>query len=1020
MREGAAGLGRGAGEGLEKLGKSLTEGAGRGVVEGMKRRALFTSLVLVSAVVLKASGSSEVLVSGTRQLTFSGKRAGEGYFSADGKRMIFQSERDPANPFYQIYLLDFASGDTRRLSGGLGKTTCAWLHPDGQSFLYASTHQDGASLSLQGAELQSRAEGKQKRYAWDYDEHYEIYAQQLDGSGQRNLTQSRGYDAEGSYSPDGQWIAFASNRHAYVEPLTEAEQGKFDGQKSWLMDIYRMRADGSEVQRLTSVRGYDGGPFFSPDGRKICWRRFTEEEDRAEVWTMNADGSAAQPITRVGAMSWAPYFHPSGEYVIFTTNKHGFDNFELYVVAASGQGEPVRVTDTAGFDGLPVFSPDGQKLSWTSTRSGDKTSQIFLANWDHAAALEALRQSGAGGAAAVAVPVTPPAVAAAEPAELGPEISAADLRRHASYLASDALQGRLTGTAGEQLATAYAARHFAASGLLPAGDGDSYFHSFEFTAGVALGPGNALSVTGVEGWPGGQVERDWTPLTFSSTGAVEAAPVVFAGYGLEVPEEVDANGKRSEAYSSYFHLDVKDKWVLLFRYLPEGLSQEERVRMGRASSLRYKALTARQKGARGIVVVSGPSSKVQQQLVPLSFDASMAGSGLGAISLTDAAGAALLGAAGRDLAKLQAELDRGEQVQGFDLPGVKLGAVLDIRQEKRRGRNVVARLTAEGLNPHAPAILIGAHIDHLGSGGGPTSRETNARPEDIHHGADDNASGVAGVLEIAQWLASEQRAGRLQLQREVVFAGWSGEEMGLLGANAWCRDLAKSALGDENAKLTLLLGANLNMDMIGRLGKNLILQGLGSADWWAGEIERRNAVAGLSLLTQQDCYLPTDASVFYLRGVPILNAFTGQHEDYHKPSDTADKLNYSGMEQVSRFMGLIARGLATGSDVPVYKAQQRPDEGGRGGLRVYLGTVPDYSQEGIEGVKLSGVSAVGPAAKAGLLAGDTIVKLAGKDIKNIYDYTFVMGVLKIGEETGIEVQRGGKRELLKITPGSRD
>ena len=999
------------GGGAEKQGQTLTKGAVRGVVEGMKRCALVSSLVMFTAaagagvaVAAEVAGGSEAMLSGTRQLTFSGKRAGEGYFGADGKRMIFQSERDPTNPFYQIYLLDLESGDSRRLSSGVGKTTCAWLHPDGQSFLYASTHADAASPGLQAAELQSRAEGKQKRYAWDYDEHYELYARKLDGSAERNLTESRGYDAEGSYSPDGNWIAFASNRHAYQEKLSEDEQRKFEGQKSWLMDIYRMRADGSDVQRLTAVRGYDGGPFFSPDGRKICWRRFTEEEDRAEVWTMNADGTDPQAITRLGAMSWAPYFHPSGEYLIFTTNKHGFDNFELYVVAASGQGEPVRVTYTPGFDGLPAFSPDGQKLSWTSTRSGDKTSQIFLANWDHAAALQALRQSGAAKTAEVAQPAPPADAAPADPAELAPEIRAADLQRHATYLASDALQGRLTGTAGEQLATAYAARHFQASGLLPAGDGESYFHSFEFTAGVALGPANALSVSGVEGWAGGSVERDWIPLTFSSTGAIASAPVVFAGYGLEVPEGVDSNGKRSEAYSSYFHLDVKDKWVLVFRYLPEGLSQEERVRFGRASSLRYKALTARQKGARGLLVVSGPTSKVQQQLVPLSFDASMAGSGLGAISLTDTAAAALLRAAQRDLATLQAELDRGDQVQGFDLPGVKLGAVLDIQQEKRRGRNVLARLSAESLNPHAPAILIGAHIDHLGAGGGPTSRETNARPEDIHHGADDNASGVAGVLEIAQWLASEQRAGRLRLEREVIFAGWSGEEIGLLGANAWCRDLAKSAFQDENAKLGLVLGANLNMDMIGRLGKNLILQGLGSADWWAGEIERRNAVAGLSLLTQQDCYLPTDASVFYLRGVPILNAFTGQHEDYHKPSDTADKLNYPGMEQVSRFMGLVARGLATGSEVPVYKEQQRPDEGGRGGLRVYLGTVPDYSQEGIEGVKLSGVSAIGPAAKAGLLAGDTIVKLAGKDIKNIYDYTFVMG----------DVPAKSQRMLLRI------
>ena len=983
----------------------------------MIRSLFFSAAVLLTAAPAEeAPAPVDAFVSGTRQLSFSGKRAGEGYFSADGKRLIFQSEREPGNPFYQIYLLDFETGDTRRLSNGTGKTTCAWLHPDGRRFMYASTHEDAASPDLQAAELKDRAEGKQKRYSWDYDEHYDLHAQQLDGTGAVNLTKTRGYDAEGSYSPDGQWIAFASNRHAYTGPMPPEQQEKFDRQKSWAMEIYLMRADGSEVKRLTDVPGYDGGPFFSPDGKKICWRRFTEDDSQAEVWTMNVDGSDPQQITKLGAMSWAPYFHPSGEYLIFTTNKHGFDNFELYLAAASGQGEPVRVTSTPGFDGLPVFSPDGQKLSWTSNRTGDKASQIFIAGWDHAAARKALGLTDAAAGTAAATPAVPEVQAA----DLAPEIRAEDLKKHVYYLASDALQGRLTGTAGEQLATDYAARLFKEFGLLPAGDGDTFFHGFDFTAGVALGQGNALTVSGVDGWTEPKVEKDWTPLTFSSTGTIAPAPVVFAGYGMEVPEGMDANGQRTEAYSSYFHLDVKDKWVMLFRYLPEGISQEERVRFGRFASLRFKALTARQKGAKGIIVVSGPSSKVVSQLVPLSFDASMAGSGLGAISFTDAAAATLLRTAGKDLPALQTELDSGKQVQGFDLPGVALGTVLDINQEKRRGRNVLARLTTENLNPHAPALVIGAHIDHLGTGTGSTSRETNARPDDIHHGADDNASGVAGVLEIAQWMASEQKAGRLKLEREVIFAGWSGEEIGLLGANAWCRDLAKSVFKDENAKLNLILGANLNMDMIGRLQKNLILQGLGSSDWWAGEIERRNAVTGLSLQTQQDCYLPTDASVFYLRGVPILNAFTGQHEDYHKPGDTADKINYPGTEQVTRFMGLVARSLATGTEVPVYKEKKRPDEGSRGGMRVYLGTVPDYSQDGIEGVKLSGVSAIGPAAKAGLLAGDVIVKLAGKEIKNIYDYTFVMGVLKIGLETEIEVQRTGKRAVLKITPGSRD
>ena len=972
-------------------------------------RVMFTRFLLsllLSSSLTAAAGDH--LLNNPRQLTFSGKRAGEGYFSADGKRMIFQSEREEGNPFYQIYLLEFETGDIRRLSNGKGKTTCAWLHPDNKTFLYASTHADADSPAKQQAELNERAEGKQKRYAWDYDENYEIYAVPLAGGEHVNITKTRGYDAEGSYSPDGQWIAFASNRHAYAEPLTAEEQKKFDLQKSWLMDIYLMRADGSEVKRLTDVRGYDGGPFFSPDGKRICWRRFNEEETLAEIWTMNVDGSDQRAVTKFGAMSWAPYFHPSGQYLIFTTNKHGFDNFELYIVDAEGKHEPVRVTETDGFDGLPVFHPDGKQLSWTSNRTPDKTSQIFMAPWDHAAALTILGLS---------TQITTPVLAAPRPEDFASDITPADVQRHVDYLASDALEGRGTGTRGEELATTYFANQLKASGLVPAGTDGGWLHPFDFTAGVALGDGNALTIKGAQA---GELRagKQWTPLTFSQTGDITEAGIVFSGYGMEAPEGRDDKGKATPGYSSYFHLDVKDKWVMMFRYAPEGISQEERVRMAQFSSLRHKALTARQKGARGIIIVSGPTSKVTQQLVPMAFDASMAGSGIAALSIDDMLAAALLKSSGKDLKALQEKLDTGAQEQGFDLAGVTLGAKLDIRQEKRRGHNVLGRLKGPA-DSKEPPVLIGAHIDHLGTSGGSDSRAADSEKATIHHGADDNASGIAGVLEIAQAMAAQVKEGKLTLTRDVLFAGWSGEEIGLLGSNAWCRDMAKTT-GDENAKLTTQLAAALNMEMIGRLRANLIVQGLGSSPWWAGEIEKRNAVTGLALQTQQDCYLPTDASAFYLRGVPILNAWTGSHEDYHKPSDTADKINEEGAAQVTKFMFLVARSLASTADEPAYREMPKPAEGARGGMRVYLGTIPDYAQEGVEGVKLSGVAAIGPAAKAGVQAGDIIVKVAGKDIKNIYDYTYIMGVLKIGQETEMVVSRGGEKKTLKITPGSRD
>lgn len=349
--------------------------------------------MLLAADLSRAGGPEDesAILSNIRQLTFDGRRTGEGYFSADGAKMIFQSEREPGNPFYQIYVLDLTTGDTRRISPGTGKTTCGWIHPDGKRALFASTHLDPSAVDKQREELELRTSGRERRYAWDYDEHFDIFETNLDGGSPRNLTSTKGYDAEGSYSPDGRLIAFASNRHAYAADLSPADRQQLADDPKFFIDIYIMDSSGGEPKRLTDVPGYDGGPFFSHDGQRICWRRFSEAGDTAEVWTMNTDGSNARQVTRMGVMSWAPYFHPSGDYLIFTNNKHGFGNFELFIVDDKGAADPVRVTYTDGFDGLPAFSPDGKQLAWTSNRTADGSSQIFVADWNDAAARDLLR-----------------------------------------------------------------------------------------------------------------------------------------------------------------------------------------------------------------------------------------------------------------------------------------------------------------------------------------------------------------------------------------------------------------------------------------------------------------------------------------------------------------------------------------------------------------------------------------------------------------------------------------------------
>ncbi len=325
-----------------------------------------------------------------RRLTVEGRRAGEGYWSPDGSRLVFQSERDPANPFYQIYTLDFATGETKRVSPGTGKTTCAFFRPGSDQILFASTHHDPRSLQLQKDELDFRASGKQRRYAWDYDPEMDIYAVAESSGALTRLTTARGYDAEAGYSPDGQWIVFSSMRDAYNRTLSAAEQKQLETDPSYFGEIYIMKADGTGQRRLTTAAGYDGGPFFTTKGDRIVWRRFDEQGLIADIWTMKPDGSDKRQITDFKAMSWAPYEHPSGEYFLFASNKLGFENFEVFVVDTAGAKQPVRITYSDGFDGLPVPSPDGRQVAFTSSRSGGGAGQIFLAQWNHEAVRTAL------------------------------------------------------------------------------------------------------------------------------------------------------------------------------------------------------------------------------------------------------------------------------------------------------------------------------------------------------------------------------------------------------------------------------------------------------------------------------------------------------------------------------------------------------------------------------------------------------------------------------------------------------
>src|ERR1041385_3295181 len=826
-------------------------------------------------------------LSGIRQLTFEGRRSGEGYFSPDGRALIFQSEREPGNPFYQIYLLDLESGETHRVSPGVGKTTCAFFRPGADEVLFASTHLDPEARARQKAELDFRASGKERRYSWDYDEQMDIFACRRDGSQLRRLTDAPGYDAEGSYSPDGKQIVFCSLRAAYpTNALSQEERKRLETDPAWFGDIYIMNADGSNQRRLTRTPGYDGGPFFSPDGERILWRRVAESRAVADVYTMKLDGSDVRRLTDFKSMSWAPYFHPSGRYVIFTSNKLGFSNFELHLVDAMGLTEPVRATFTDGFDGLPVFSPDGKRLCWTSGRTADGKSQLFLGNWNHEAALAALRRAPVRGSAVQSLIDETRAVSS-------PLVTGLRLAMEVKFLASDALEGRLTGSKGAQLAADHIANALRQSGLKPFGTDGGYFQNFEFNSGVrVVTNANHLTVASAEGRPAVfEVETDFRPLSFSANGEAEGE-VVFAGYGLFVA------GKPGEGYDSFAGLDVTNRIVLALRYVPEDVEPKRRQELNRYAGLRYKAMMARERGAKALLVVGGPNSPNAGELVKLSSDGSFAGSGIIAASISSNVARALLAASGKDLKTIQSGLDKENPHAegGFVIPKTTVKIAAAVEHLMKTDRNVLAYLPPDGNSPNPEYVMIGAHYDHLGRGES-GSLERKEEEGQIHHGADDNASGTAAVLELAASLAFERTRNPAVFQRGIIFSFWSGEEIGLIGSSYFA----------EHPLINLSnLAAYVNFDMVGRLVENkLTLQGIGSSGAWRRLIEKRNVAAGFSLVLQDDPYLPTDVTAFYPKNVPVLSFFTGSHEDYHRPTDTAEKLDYYGMERIGKF----ARGL---------------------------------------------------------------------------------------------------------------
>jgi hypothetical protein len=579
----------------------------------------------------------------------------------------------------------------------------------------------------------------------------------------------------------------------------------------------------------------------------------------------------------------------------------------------------------------------------------------------------------------------------------------ADLRADVERLASPELGGRLTGTEGERAAAEYLAGELREIGARPLPGEDDLLVPFEFTAGARdVGSSVRLLGASAETWGRGDGAPQVQALSFSDHGSVEGE-VVFAGYGIKVPDEKDFG------YDSFHGLDLAGKIALVLRYFPEDAVEEQRAVLSRYAGLRYKAMLAREAGAVGLLVVTGPRSPNAGELVAMTFDTAIAGSGIVAASISGEVANRLFAAAGRDLGEAQAALDSGNpHVGGFALPGVKVALDAVLERERRQGWNVAGLLPARAGAPTVarPWLLLGAHYDHLGDGSGGNSLQRKGEAGKPHVGADDNASGVAATLATAERLAAAPG------DRGVVVALWSGEELGLLGSNDFVR---RPVVAPDS------IAACLGFDMVGRARDNkLVVQGVGSSAAWRGLVEQANVPVGFDLQLQDDPQLPTDTASFDRAGVPCLNFFTGGHEDYHRPSDTPDKLNYQDLERVVDLAANLGRRLITVAEpIQFTKVEPKSERAPAGeAMRAFTGTIPDYTAE-VEGLKLSGVIENGPADEAGLAEGDVIVEFGGRKITNIYDYTYALEAVKIDVPLKVVFLRGGERREVTITPRAR-
>jgi aminopeptidase YwaD len=598
----------------------------------------------------------------------------------------------------------------------------------------------------------------------------------------------------------------------------------------------------------------------------------------------------------------------------------------------------------------------------------------------------------------------------------------ANLRKHVGYLASDALEGRRTGESGATSAAGYVTNMFAnyklKGGVSQTKNGkisSNFLQPFPYIAGVSIADSGNTFTLDVAKNDGQKMTFDdkpgFKPIGSSPNGQVSDREVVFAGYGI-VSEE--------QKYDDYKNLDVRNKVVIAYN--------------GNSNS-RFDAYTkakiAKDKGAVGLLLISRESDIEKDKLAALKYDQASGETAVPTLLISRKTAADLFGTTETKVVEIEKILSSNTDAAIRIIVEINSKAIVGFKvnliKKETEAYNVIGILEGNDAQLKNEAIIIGAHYDHLGKGG---QGSLAVNSTEIHYGADDNASGVSAMLELARQFAKEKKN-----KRTLIFIAFGGEEEGLLGSKFY----VNNPIFPLNKTVAMI-----NMDMVGRLKDDkLTVGGIGTANEWKSLVESKNeiipkvygdskkatssnafaekreSVYRFSLQLNEDGFGPSDHSSFYGKQIPVLFFFTGTHEDYHKPSDTADKINYGGLLKITEYVADITRYIDQSSTKPTYKvAQSSGTGGGRMSFNVSLGTVPAYG-DSTDGMLIDAVRDNSPAAKSGLKAGDKIVELAGKDVRNVQDYTIILGELKADTEYEIVVMRGAEKLTLKIIPAAR-